>query len=74
MILKQHPEIKNVPVPRIPDFDVLSIEPKNTARIIKERLNDIGIKKIKIVRRDGVGEIIAPHYEVKVGNETLFHI
>ena len=74
MILKQHPEIKNVPVPRIPDFDVLSIEPKNTARIIKERLNDIGIKKIKIVRRDGVGEIIAPHYEVKVGNETLVFI
>ena len=38
MILKQHPRIKNTPIPRIPDFDVLSLEPKNTARILKERL------------------------------------
>ena len=35
MILKQHPNIRNVPVPSIPDFDVLSLEPRNTARIIK---------------------------------------
>ena len=74
MILKQHPKIKNNPIPRIPDFDVLSLEPKNTARIIKERLTDIGIKKIKIQKRPGVGEIIAPHYEVKVGPETLVFI
>jgi len=74
MVLKQHPKIKKAPVPRIPDFDVLSLEPKNTARIIKERLVDIGIKKIKIIKRPGVGEIIAPHYEVKVGPETLVFI
>ena len=74
MILKQHPRIKNVPIPRIPDFDVLSLEPKNTARILKERLTDIGIKKIKIIKKPGVGEIIAPHYEVKVGAETLVFI
>jgi len=74
MILKQHPNIKSVPVPRIPDFDVLSVEPQNTARILKERLTDIGIKKIKILKRPGVGEIIAPHYEVKVGSETLVFI
>ena len=74
MVLKQHPSIKNVPIPRIPDFDVLSLEPKNTARIIKERLTDIGIKKIKIIKKKGVGEIIAPHYELKVGKETLVFI
>ena len=74
MILKQHPRIKKVPIPRIPDFDVLSLEPKNTARILKERLTDIGIKKIKIMKKPGVGEIIAPHYEVKVGAETLVFI
>lgn len=74
MILKQHPRIKNTPIPRIPDFDVLSLEPKNTARILKERLTDIGIKKIKIIKKPGVGEIIAPHYEVKVGAETLVFI
>ena len=74
MILKQHPRIKKIPIPRIPDFDVLSLEPKNTARILKERLTDIGIKKIKIIKKPGVGEIIAPHYEVKVGAETLVFI
>ena len=74
MILKQHPKINKIPVPRIPDFDVLSLEPENTARIIKERLTDIGIKGIKTIKRPGVGEIIAPHYEVKVGNETLVFI
>lgn len=74
MVLKQHPRIKHKPIPRIPDFDVLSVEPKNTARILKERLTDIGIKKIKIVKKPGVGEIIAPHYEVKVGPETLVFI
>jgi len=74
MILKSHPSISKIPVPRIPDFDVLSLEPHNTARIIKERLTDIGIKKIKIHKRPGVGEVIAPHYEVKVGAETLVFI
>lgn len=74
MILKQHPKIKHIPVDKIPDFDVLSIEPRNTARIIKERLTDMGIKKIKIQKRNGVGEIIAPHYEIKVGKETIAFI
>ena len=50
------------------------METKNTDRILKERLTDIGIKKIKIVKKSGVGEIIAPHYEVKVGPETLVFI
>lgn len=74
MVLKQHPKIKHIPVDKIPDFDVLSIEPRNTARIIKERLTDMGIKKIKIQKRKGVGEIIAPHYEIKVGKETIAFI
>ena len=74
MVLKQHPKIKHIPVDKIPDFDVLSIEPRNTARIIKERLTDTGIKKIKIQKRNGVGEIIAPHYEIKVGKETIAFI
>jgi len=74
MILKQHPSISSSNVPRIPDFDVLSIEPKSCARIIKERLTAIGVKKVKIVKRPGIGEIIAPHYEIKVGKETLVFI
>jgi hypothetical protein len=59
---------------KIPDFDVLSEEPMLTAQIVKERLEDIDIKNVKIIKRPGVGEIIAPHYEISVGNDTIAFI
>lgn len=58
----------------IPDFDVLSETPHISATIIKERLEDAGYKKIKIVKKGGVGEVIAPHYEVILGNDTVAFI
>ena len=59
---------------KIPDFDALSEEPMLTAQIVKERLADIGVKNVKIIKRPGVGEIIAPHYELKVGTDTVAFI
>ena len=59
---------------KIPDFDVLSEEPLVTAQIVKERLNDINIKNVKIIKRPSVGEIIAPHYEIQVGTDTVAFI
>ncbi len=59
---------------KIPDFDVLSEEPMLTAQIIKERLSDIDVKNVKIIKRPGIGEIIAPHYEIKVENDTVAFI
>ena len=59
---------------KIPDFDVLSEEPILTAQIVKERLGDIDVKNVKIIERPGVGEIIAPHYEIRVGNDTIAFI
>jgi hypothetical protein len=59
---------------KIPDFDVLSEEPLLTSQILKERLADIGIKNVKILKRPGIGEIIAPHYEIKVANDTVVFI
>ena len=59
---------------KIPDFDVLSEEPILTAQIVKERLADIDIKNVKIIKRPGIGEIIAPHYEIKVGLDTIVFI
>ena len=59
---------------KIPDFDVLSEEPMLTAQIVKERLADIGVKNVKIIKRPGVGEVIAPHYEIKVGKDTIAFI
>ena len=59
---------------KIPDFDVLSEEPMLTAQIIKERLSDIDVRDVKIIKRPGVGEVIAPHYEIKVGKDTIAFI
>jgi hypothetical protein len=59
---------------KIPDFDVLSEEPLLTAEIVKERLTDIDVKNVRIIKRPGIGEIIAPNYEIKVGNDTIAFI
>lgn len=59
---------------RNPDFDVLSEDPKRTAEIVRERLQDEGFNHIKIVKRDAIGEIVAPHYQVMVGKDTVVFI
>lgn len=74
LYLKNTKELKRKPIPKIPDFDVLSENPQKTATILKERLIQSNIKNITIVTRDGVGDIIAPHYEVKTNNETIVFI
>lgn len=61
-------------IPEIPDFDVLSEDPETTARILKERLHNIGVDKIDIIKHDEVGEMIEKHYEVRVGPETIAFI
>ena len=57
-----------------PDFDVLSMEPGTSAIVLKERLIDAGFKNIKINKKPGIGEIIAPHYEVVVDKDTVCFI
>tara|TARA_B100001057_G_C22490583_1_gene810088 strand:- start:88 stop:765 length:678 start_codon:yes stop_codon:yes gene_type:complete len=57
-----------------PDFDVLSEDPLSSATIVKERLQESGFKKIKITRHSGIGEIIAPHYEVSVDKDVVCFI
>jgi len=51
---------------KTPDFDVLAEEPEKAASMLKERLEDFDYTGIKIIKHDGIGELIAPHYEVKV--------
>ena len=58
----------------IPDFDVLSINPKRTAQILKERLEDFNFNNVTIHKKPGIGEIIADHYEIKVGKNTIAFI
>jgi hypothetical protein len=59
---------------KIPDFDVLSDEPQKSAIMIKERLGYEDIKNVKIIKHPGLGEVVAPHFEIRVGNDTLAFI
>ena len=59
---------------QIPDFDVLSENPELSAEIVKERLLEEGYENVNIKKRSGVGEIISPHYELRVGDETVAFI
>ena len=61
-------------IPEIPDFDVLSEDPEATARILKERLQNMGVDKVDIIKHDEIGEMIEKHYEIKVGPETIAFI
>jgi hypothetical protein len=58
----------------IADFDVLSNNVEQTAQIVKERLDDNGIKNVKIIKQAPVGEIVPEHYEVKVGKDSILFI
>lgn len=61
-------------VNKIPDFDVFTTEPLLTAQIVKERLEDINIKNVRIVKHEAVGEMISVNYEIVVNTDTIAFI
>ena len=65
------PKKEQEQVKKIADFDVLSHDPEVTAEIVKERLKDIGVKNVKILKRPAIGEIIPEQTEIRVGNDTI---
>ena len=65
---------ENKIIPEIPDFDVLSEDPEQSAFLLKEYLENNNYKNIEIYEHPGVGEIIAKHFEVVVNNETVVFI
>ena len=58
-------------VSNVPDFDVLSRMPERTARVVKEQLEYHHISHVSVVKQPGIGEVIAPHYEIRIGKETI---
>lgn len=59
---------------QIPDFDVFTENPHLVAEIVKERLEDIDIKNVKIIRHEAVGELVAVNYEIRVGKDMICFI
>ena len=58
-------------VEKFADFDVLSNDPETTTEIVKERLKDIGVTNVKIIKREPAGDIVPLHYELKIGTDTI---
>lgn len=61
-------------IQHIADFEVLSNDPETTCEIIKERLKDIDVTNVKVVKLKPIGEIIPEHYEIKIGKDTIAFI
>ena len=56
---------------KIADFDVLSNDPMESAKKIKENLNEKGIQNVKILKRPAIWEIIPEQLEIRVGNDVV---
>lgn len=59
---------------KIPQFDVLHEHPEQCSLIIKEKLNDYGVKHIEIVEHASMDDIIPKHYEIKVNKKSYAFI
>lgn len=69
------PEKQKKQLQEVPDFDVLAEDPKATAYILKDRLEEAGFKNVRIHKKPSTGnEIIMTHYEVVVDEDTLCFI
>jgi hypothetical protein len=55
----------------ITHFDVLSPNPKDVAKDVKEQLNFIGNSDVSIIKREEYGELIPPSYVVKVNGKVV---
>jgi len=69
MPYKERKQISN-----IPDFDVLSENPQESATILKEQLLYEGYKNVKFFKKQPIGEYIDVHYEVIVNNDVIAFI
>ena len=59
---------------KLPDFDVLSLEPAKSAATVEKALTSAGIEDVSVHERSGIHELLADHYEVRVGKDTVAFI
>lgn len=57
-----------------PDFDVLSDDIDKTALIVQEQLHDLGIKNIRSIVHEPLGEILPRRIQIAVDDETIAFI
>ena len=69
MYARQDSNIKDPPT--VPDFDVLSMNPGKTAGNVAADLRSAGFKSVTVHSHEKIGDIVASHYEIRVGSETV---
>jgi hypothetical protein len=70
----QNHNIKLPAYENTPEFDVISEDPKQSALIVIERLNENNITNVKETTHPKIGELIPEHIEIQINNETVAYI
>ena len=58
-------------VQKIPDFDILSEDPRELCEEVIRELTTHNYKDVKYTKHAGVGEVISEHYDIRVGDEVI---
>jgi len=58
-------------VQKIPDFDVLSENPRDLCEAVVRELTAHKYTNVKYTKHAGVGEVISEHYDIRIGDEVV---
>jgi len=58
-------------IQKIPDFDVLSEEPRDLCDAVVRELTANKYTGVKYTKHAGVGEVISEHYDIRIGDEVI---
>jgi len=58
-------------IQKIPDFDVLSEEPRELCEAVVRELTAHKYTDVKYTKHAGIGEVISEHYDIRIGDEVI---
>jgi hypothetical protein len=58
-------------IQKIPDFDVLSEDPRHLCEAVIHELTAHKYTGVKFTKHAGVGEVISEHYDIRIGDEVI---
>ena len=58
-------------IQKIPDFDVLSEDPRHLCEAVIHELTSHKYTGVKFTKHAGVGEVISEHYDIRIGDEVI---
>jgi hypothetical protein len=58
-------------IQKIPDFDVLSDDPRHLCEEVIHELTAHKYTGVKFTKHAGVGEVISEHYDIRIGDEVI---